>query len=316
MANQSRNMKSAPVGLVVTNPGGWIGWLSRRFFPLWSTQTYLKIMRLTHNRPARSFIRDFCRHDSPPLFSHVEIETLNRCNGGCDFCPVNKHVDPRKPARMAEQLFSHIVDQLAELEYSGYLGLFSNNEPLLDNRLEDFAAEARQKLPRAALNLSTNGKLLNIDLFKRLLPHFDRVVVNNYHDKPHMLPNIQVLYDFCHSEEGKRLTAGKTVEISLRGSHDVLSTRAGTAPNRRQTEKMPNSPCILPFTQIVVRPDGKISLCCNDALGQVTLGDATRETLMGIWTGERFSSIRQAMAEHGRTGLPLCRTCDFIKQTL
>lgn len=309
-------MKPAAVGLVVTNPGGWIGWLSRRLFPFWSTQTYLKIVRLTHNRPARNFIRGFRQHPAPPLFSHVEIETLNRCNGSCDFCPVNKYADPRTPARMTEDLFSQLIDQLAALDYAGYLGLFSNNEPLLDNRLVDFAAEARQKLPHASLNLSTNGKLLEIDLFRRLLPHFDRIVINNYNDKPHMHPKTQALHDFCSSADGRRLTTGKTVEISLRGSHDILSTRAGTAPNRTRPEKVPSSPCILPYTQMIVRPDGKISLCCNDALGQVTLGDATRETLMDIWTGEKFTAVRQAMAEQGRVGLPLCSRCDFIKQTV
>lgn len=28
---------------------------------------------------------------------------------------------------------------------------------------------------------------------------------------------------------------------------------------------------------MVVRPDGKVSLCCNDALGTMTLGDLTKE---------------------------------------
>ena len=30
------------------------------------------------------------------LFDHIEIETINRCNGNCDFCPVNHRVDPRE----------------------------------------------------------------------------------------------------------------------------------------------------------------------------------------------------------------------------
>ena len=31
-----------------------------------------------------------------PLFNHVEIETINRCNGICSFCPVNTNIDVRE----------------------------------------------------------------------------------------------------------------------------------------------------------------------------------------------------------------------------
>lgn len=34
------------------------------------------------------------------LFNHVEIETVNRCNGTCDFCPVSKNRDSREYREM------------------------------------------------------------------------------------------------------------------------------------------------------------------------------------------------------------------------
>lgn len=74
-----------------------------------------------------------------PLFSSIEIETMNRCNGKCTFCPVNHDIDPRKFSRMSEPLFQKIIDELKTLNYSGRLALYSNNEPFLDVRIEDFA---------------------------------------------------------------------------------------------------------------------------------------------------------------------------------
>ena len=38
------------------------------------------------------------------LFSSVEIEIINRCNGECSFCPVNRYTDPRRLKRMDSQL--------------------------------------------------------------------------------------------------------------------------------------------------------------------------------------------------------------------
>ena len=73
--------------------------------------------------------------DKLPLFTSVEVETINRCNGVCSFCPINSKVDPREKKIMSKELFYSIVDQLADLNYSGRFSTFSNNEPLLDDRI-------------------------------------------------------------------------------------------------------------------------------------------------------------------------------------
>ena len=58
------------------------------------------------------------------------------------------------------QLFKKIIQELSELEYSGRLGMFSNNEPFLDSRIEDLTKYAREKLPNAVIYLYTNGTVL------------------------------------------------------------------------------------------------------------------------------------------------------------
>lgn len=305
--------RRAARGLVVTQPGGRLGWLARRWFPGAATRAYLGWIRLTRRRSARAFIRDFVDSPDPVWFNHVELETVNRCNGSCRFCPVSRGNDSRPFLKMDGGLFRDIVGQLADIGYGGYLGLFSNNEPLLDPRLADFAAVARRRLPHAHLNLSTNGSLLDEDRLRALLPHFDRIVVNNYNDRPLLHDNIRRLRDFCGGREGTRLLAGKTLEICLRGSRDVLTTRAGTAPNRARVRSPLKTPCALPFSQLVVRPDGRVSLCCNDALGRMTLGDLGSQGVSDVWFGPAFAAVRAAMLDKGRAGLPLCRGCDFVK---
>ena len=300
-------------GLVVENIGGRLGWLARRYIPSLSTQAYLLLMGWKMSGRAKRHIDWFTAQPETPWFTHVEVETVNRCNGECAFCPVNRKADPRPPVRIDEALFTDIVDQLASLRYAGTLGLYSNNEPLLDPRLVDFAAIARDKLPDAHIYITTNGSLLTPDLFRRLMPHLDRMVVNNYASTPAMHPNIREFHDFCLSGEGRRLIDGKTVVISLRCREDVLSSRAGNSPNRRPPSRPPAASCVLPFSQFIVRPDGMVSLCCNDALGQVTLGDLNRQSMAEIWRGAAFADVRRAMAASGRSALPLCRACDFFK---
>ena len=47
-----------------------------------------------------------------PSFRIVEIETLNRCNGSCAFCPVNAHQPQRPYAKMETELFEKIIKEL------------------------------------------------------------------------------------------------------------------------------------------------------------------------------------------------------------
>ena len=316
MSNPGAHPPERRHGLFVENIGGRLGWLARRSFPRASTKAYMLYVRLMKSGVARRRLLQYSEMEGQADLSHVEIETVNRCNGECAFCPVNRHTDPRPYQTMSDTLFSGIIRQLAAQEYSGYLGLFSNNEPLLDKRLDSMAAEARKALPLAYLNLSTNGRLLDIDRFRKLMLHFDRIVVNNYSNQPKMHDNIKAIHDFCLTPEGHGIIAEKALVISLRCDQDILSSRGGNAPNRQPPPKPLAMPCVLPFMQMIIRPDGKVSLCCNDALGQMTLGDLNRQTLSEVWQGKAYAGAREAMNRNGRQGLPLCQACDFVKQTI
>ena len=62
---------------------------------------------------------------------------------------------------------------------------------------------------------------------------------------------------------------------------------------------------------MVIRPDGKISLCCNDALGQITLGDASKTKIIDIWFNEKFEEVRKHLAmREGRGAISVCRYCN------
>ena len=282
-----------------------------RLFPLMRAKAYYAIRSLTRKRKLENEISSFQKKSPPPLFRQVELETQNRCNASCAFCPVNRNAPQRPYARMSEELFSAIIGQLADLKYAKSLSLHSNNEPLLDKRLPEFAAHAKARLPKARVKMFTNGSLLTLDLFRRLIPSFDRIFINNYNETPDMHPQIQEIHDFCKTPEGERLIAEKTVVIQLRNPNVVLSSRGGNAPNRPAPTKPPSFKCRYPFSQFIIRPDGRISLCCNDALGQMTMGDLNLQSMRDIWTGPEYMAAREAMAEKGRAGIPLCAVCDF-----
>lgn len=240
-----------------------------------------------------------------PLFDHIEIETVNRCNGTCSFCPVNRNDDPRPKEVMTQELFESIVEQLADLDYSGRFTTFSNNEPLLDDRIIDFNEYARRKLPNARMHLFTNGTLLTLDKFIALAEILDELIIDNYQQELRLIKPCVEIAEYCEEHPDLK----KKVTIVLRKPQEILTSRGGTAPNRKRLLEYGEDRCVLPFKQMIVRPDGKVSLCCNDAIGRYTLGDLNREKLTDVWYGARFQEVRRCLYE-GRKRWGSCRYCD------
>jgi len=240
------------------------------------------------------------------LFTNVEVETVNWCNGDCSFCPASVTQERRPRQVMEEGLFRSLVDQLKDLDYSGGLALYSNNEPLLDPRACDFADYARERLPNAFIYMMTNGTLLTEGTLARLMGSLDKLIVDNYSDGLELLPPVRNAVRLCLQNEAWRR---KTVVI-LRRKNEFRTNRAGQAENRRSLVHLSSS-CLYPFSQVVVRPDGKLSLCCNDVYGVTTMGDLKKEGLLEAWRGERYRIARSRIAM-GRVNYSPCRICDNL----
>lgn len=240
-----------------------------------------------------------------PLFCNIEIETLNRCNGECEFCAVNRHDDTRPLVRMKEELFYKIIDELAELHYTDKLAFHSNNEPLLDTRIEKFVQYARKKLPDACLFMYTNGSLLTPERYLQLMQHLTYMVIDNYSIDGSYTEPIQKIVNLLNQNGNLRFRT--TVDkISPKA---IRSSRGGNAPNKKNI-KTRNMPCINTYTSMVIRPDGKVSLCCCDTLGKVTMGDVSKESLKDVWYSEKFFAVRELIGK-GRVNHELCKQCDM-----
>ncbi|MCM1415058.1 MAG: SPASM domain-containing protein [bacterium] len=258
----------------------------------------------------KSFLEQYiciCKRDSSnALFNKLEIETINQCNNTCSFCPVNVFKDRRIHRQMTMELFENIISQLVSLNYKGIINLFSNNEPLLDTLLLDRLKVARERLPSAYISIYTNGLLMTPEKLMELLPYVNFIHINNYNTEPVLLPTHLKLQQALI----KNHVPKERVEIHLRNKSECLSSRAGNSPNRDNIVEL-YSPCILPFSQMVIRPNGQVSFCCNDAYGEYTMGDVSYESLSDIWYGKHFNKSRENMLK-GRSCQSPCKNCDML----
>lgn len=254
-------------------------------------------------------VRDWVdkRHDCRILFHEIEIETINRCNGNCSFCPVNKKIDPRHYKIMDDRLFKKIISELKELSYSGRVALFSNNEPMLDSRIIQFSKYTRENLPYAHIHMFTNGTLLSLAQFQELIKYLDELIIDNYNQDLHLLPNVKEIIEYIESPIGEKYR--KKLKVLLRKPNEILTSRGGDAPNRKHIIDFGKETCALPFQQMVIRPSGKVSLCCNDPYGKCSLGDVCEQKIIDIWYGKKYRDLRENIY-NGRRNVEHCQRCD------
>ena len=122
-----------------------------------------------------------------------------------------------------------------------------------------------------------------------------------------LIKPVKEIVDYC--EAHPELELNKKVTVVLRKPHEILTSRGGNAPNRKELVEYPDDRCLLPYKQMIVRPTGEVSLCCNDALGKWTLGDLTRESITDVWYGTKFTKVREALYK-GRQNCGDCKYCD------
>lgn len=252
------------------------------------------------------------------LFNSVLFELRTRCNGRCSFCAANIHTDDRQDITMSLELYRSIIDQLAELDFSGRIAFHGNSEPLLVRNLPEYVAYARRVLPRSTLQIVSNGRALNNAMGAALLEAgIDELNINVYNDDlsaplPDRIRKFdeEVLKPFLAANPDRAKTF--VYSVLKRQETAFLGNRAGTAPNKGAlTKRNFRGFCQYPFKQLHLTADGRVAKCCQDFYFSDPVGDASRERIIDIWRGEPLNTLREQLLRHDRTANAMCAVCDY-----
>ena len=297
------------MSIKIHNFMGRLGWNMRKYFPSLSSNAYLKLQFARRRKLQDQYIDYFLSSEEPPYPLVVNIETINRCNSTCAFCTANVHAEKRPLMKIEDDLYYSIIDQLADWGYKGHLTLYGNNEPLLDTRIVEFHKYAREKLPDAFIFMSTNGLILTLDTVKEVKKYVNQLIINNYCMDMKLHDNIKEIYDYvkAHPEEFDDVE----ILIQMRYLQEVLTNRAGSAPNKQATEKVITETCLMPYTDMWIMPNGKMGICCCDNFEVTDLADIREVGVKAGWNSEKYRKLREDL-RHGRQNYAFCKHCDFI----
>lgn len=284
--------------------GGKLGFLLRKLFPKLCGDAYLFLTRTLSNSIVKKYINSH-KGKYVPLF--ISVETINRCNGTCPFCPCNIRDESRPYMEMSDNVFNKIISDLKDIEYCGTLMLLANNEIFLDKKIMNRIKFARKELPKCHMKIITNGKLLTSKIFDELNDNklIDEMIINNYNSTTKLNVQVQKIYDLYKNKE-----LNMDVVINLRYANEVLSNRAGTSPNKKEIKKVIKDYCVLPFIDVNINPEGNLLICCCDATEKTNLGNVMDDSLINIFNNKKYKNIREKM-KNGRNNFEFCKYCDF-----
>jgi organic radical activating enzyme len=226
-----------------------------------------------------------------PMWRSLELDIQSLCNRDCHFCPryedrsgVRKDsVGNKVNQEMPTFNVLSIIDQAYRLNYKGLVSFHGLSEPFLDERFFKFAEYVRKK--GMVLSIYTNGDKLRQN--ERLRRQVDGLV------------NILAvgLYDYKTLNEKRKLMQiwqgwFKKTRVLFSLPKEYCAIRAGTEPYKK-VHKKPETleePCLDTY-RLLIRYDGEVSLCCEDDLCEVGIGNAFSQSLLSLWWSDKHMEV-------------------------
>jgi sulfatase maturation enzyme AslB (radical SAM superfamily) len=251
-------------------------------------------------RELRSFLRR-----QIPLFKRLEIETCSMCNRSCPNCIRNSHPnraavqDWFQPNLMPAEMFERIMRQACDLGFRGSVCLQHYNEPLMDDRIEEFGRFARGLACFSEVFISTNADYITEARARKLDGTFDMLLIALYLDEPKKTERERWLRA-QFSKTKLEFTGGAHIPTHFSPEFDVTSLAQAHV----------DRPCSLPLDRLIINHRGDMLLCCDDVVGNFALGNVKRQTLHELWFGARHQQIvNDLLVAGGRRKHAYCATC-------
>jgi radical SAM protein with 4Fe4S-binding SPASM domain len=212
---------------------------------------------------------------------------------------------------MSLGLAERIGWDLATLDYQGAIVLCGYGEPLLHPRIFELVTALRSRLPRARIEIVTNGDFLGPEKIGLLCAAGVNYFVVSMYDGEHQVQRFHDLF----AEALGRAYADDVYLLRDRWhtAEDQfglkLTNRGGTVSVGPQEPVDTHRPCHYLAYQMQVDWNGDVVLCPQDWHKRLRFGNLGTERLFDIWTSPRMRKRRQQLLSGQRVEHP-CSQCN------
>jgi len=254
----------------------------------------------------------------------IQIELTEGCNRACSFCGTSG-MNPGinfMTLSLAEKLSNDCAQYIPDRRYEFAM----HGEPTLNPNYLKILKMFRDKLPKAQMQLTTNGYSIlktNGDCIPEIMGIVDFIVLDTYYPERDELRRLAAQSGYKLYENDKlspyanhhRKVKGIFLMddlgiVSGKTKNRVIFNHAGNATSQPIPTEPLKKKCTNVFREISVCYDGDICGCCMDYSHEYVVGNVNHKTLKEIWDGPEFESLRVALYNKER-GFSPCNRCNY-----
>ncbi len=289
----------------------------------------------------------FQAHLSPEFPSQIIVDVTEYCNLACIHCPYEefsksdffegRHLDPALNKKLVDEVATDGKGICKFLRYT------AQGDPLIHPNIIEMI-ECAGKDSGAAINITTNGKILNEKRAKALLAAgvnvFD-ISIDAYSPETYAKirkkgnlkatrSNVLKLIDLINKGEYECKVVVSFIEQSLnrheiddfekywnntgasyvvvRRMHSCAGAKGGVAEEMR-AKCQDRKPCLYPWERLVLSPTGQIGFCPADWQYEAKITNFRMKSIKEIWQGEFMQKLREAHLNNDFSQYPFCSQC-------
>ena len=254
-----------------------------------------------------------------PPFSSVEISINGACNRRCHFCPrVVKEDYPNILQSLDHSLFDNLIRDLVLINYEGRIAFSGFCEPLLSKNLDEYILKIKNKLKKTTVEIVSNGDPLlakngKATLLKLYEAGLDTIKISLY-DGPHQIKIFDDLKKDLKLSDQQYIVRKRY--LGPDESYGItISNRAGSVNIKNEKFELKalkeplKQPCYYPFYKVLIDHNGDVLMCSNDWKKEKSMGNLSQDSLLKIWSNEKFVDLRKRLMKSDRNHKP-CNVCD------
>ena len=242
------------------------------------------------------------------MFKVIEFETTSYCNRKCDYCP---NVDferfgDKEKFFMRDEVFNKLIEELAELKFSGLISPHLYGEPMTDPRMLDWVKIMRNKLPKSRIKIVTNGDYLDLEKFNEYINAGVDIFYISKHAKQLKKPCRELLANIS-PEVSKKHILVQDFFSDFYENQKMFTNRGGAIGLDEKNNKKPPVNCSY-ATYPVINSLGDLILCCQDFHNNYVFGNIMEKPLKEIWFDEKNIKLRKRIYDY-KLDLKICKNC-------
>ena len=247
-----------------------------------------------------------------PLPAIIEISESGMCNRKCSFCPRSAPDYNHVNEFISFTLLEKLALELIQLNFKNRILFSGFVEPLLDKQIFEKISLLKKYLPKAKIEINTNGDVLNLNRLKKLFKNgLDVLLISVYDSEEDAIRFENMCRDADLNENQFVIRHRYYTEEKDFGI--TLSNRAGMMENAefkiKSLSEPLNSPCYYPSYTFFLDYQGDVLMCPHDWGKKLILGNLNSKSFSEIWYSKGAIGIRKKLNLGNRNFKP-CNLCD------